>query len=292
VTVCIAGINHSNPQPYIITASDRKISIFGGWISAEGVAVKIHGINKDWTVMFSGPVSSMNALVDAIRERTARLRGSDLRPFARLCREVYMDERKPLIESEVLGDYDVDSYSDYVALRKSDPEFHAKLTEKIREMEQDWNLLFAGFDRNRHAHIFTITECGRIGFYDTIGYAAIGSGALRASVALASYPFRRQAPFSEAIFGIAAAKFAAEAADGVGEETILSVLEPKTQRSPIFMDQAINDLRTMWNDLPRFPEKEAMRVIWNQLTQFQQVGWLKSNRQLKPSIAEKVASEL
>src|SRR5215469_10740507 len=119
VTVCIAGINHSNPQPYIIAACDRKLSLYGGWLSTEG-AVKISGINKDWSVMFSGPISSMTALIDAIKEKTERLRATEYRPFARLCREVYMAERKPLIESEVLADYDIDTYAEYVALRKSD----------------------------------------------------------------------------------------------------------------------------------------------------------------------------
>src|SRR5882757_8502852 len=110
VTVCIAGINQSNPQPYIIAACDRKISFFGGWASAEGTAMKMTGIGKNWTVMFSGPTSPMTALVDAIYERTKKLRPMGFRQFARFCREVYREERKPLIESELLGEYDIDTY--------------------------------------------------------------------------------------------------------------------------------------------------------------------------------------
>jgi hypothetical protein len=115
VTVCIAGLNYSNPQPFIIAACDRKVSFFGGWTSAEGVAMKLRGLNKDWAVMFAGPVSPMVALIDAIRERVEKLKPTTFRPFARICREVYREERKSLIESEVLVDYDIDNYAEYEA---------------------------------------------------------------------------------------------------------------------------------------------------------------------------------
>jgi len=153
-------------------------------------------------------------------------------------------------------------------------------------------LLFAGFDKERRAHIFTITECGKINFYDRIGYAAIGSGSWRALVALSNYSFRRNLDLSKAIFGIAAAKFAAEAADGVGEETILTVLEPRRRTSPVFMDHRVENLKEIWQEIPRFPGNEAVEEIWKELTNFQEYGWLCKNKPLKPSIQEKVALKL
>jgi hypothetical protein len=173
-------------------------------------------------------------------------------------------------------------------MRATDPPFHAKVTEKIREVEHEWNLLFAGFDRKRHPHLFTITEGGKICFCDVEGYAAIGSGAWRGLVALSSYPFTRSLPLSHAIFGIAAAKFAAESADGVGEETVLAVLEPRTQQSPAFNDITVRSLRHMWKALPRFPGQDATAAIWKELTNFQGLGWLSENKPLKPSVAEKL----
>lgn len=288
MTVCIAGINQSNPQPYIISACDRKISFMGGWSSAEGIAMKITGINRDWTVMFSGPTSPMTALIEAISEQGNKMRGMDFRAFARACRHLYMRERKLIIESEVLGEYDIDSYAEYEGMRKSDPQFYAKLKEKIDDTEAEWSLLFAGFDGGRRPHLFTITGCGKISFCDKEGYAAIGSGAWRALLALSAYPFRRAIPFSEAIFGIVASKFYAEAADGVGEETILTVLEPKSKNSPVFWDNSITSLRKMWRELPRFPGEKATGEIWKELKSFQDHGWLIKPRSLKPSIAEKL----
>jgi hypothetical protein len=284
VTVCIAGINQSNPQPYIIAACDRKISFYGGADSAEG-SMKISGINKDWSVMFSGPVSPMTSMIDAITERTKKLRSMGYRQFSRICRETYRNERESLIENEVLGDYDIDTYDEYIALGRSadklDIALHDSVRRKIKDEEEGWSLLFAGFDKNRQAHIFTLTEFGKITYCDKVGFAAIGSGYWRASVALSSYPFTRLLPFSHAVFGILAAKFAAESADGVGDETILTVLEPQMVSAPVFWDHTVISLKRLWEQLPRFPGEEATKTIWQELSGFQNFGWLKNPKEIK-----------
>lgn len=283
VTVCIAGINQANPQRYIIAATDRKISFYGGADSAEGVAMKIAGIHKNWTVMLSGQVSPMTAMVDAIIEKTKRVRAMDLRQFSRLCRSVYRNERKPLLENEVLANYDIETYTEYVSLSRStdpvDRDLYSKVKEKIEETESEWGLLFAGFDKHGQAHLFTI-EGGKVTYLDKVGFAAIGSGAWRARVALSSYRFVRPLPFSQAIFGILAAKFSAEAADGVGDDTILTVLEPEMVGSPVFWDHTIDALRRLWLGLPRFPN-EAEKTIWEALNDFQQSGYLSRGREPK-----------
>lgn len=285
MTVCLAGITHSNPRPYIIAACDRKLSFFGGWASAEGVAMKISGLNRDWSVMFAGPVSPMTAMIEAISMRTKKMRPMDFLKFSRLCRKIYQEERRPLIENEVLGNYDL-TYEDYTQLKKSDPEFFERVREKVRDEESEWNLLFAGFDRKGSAHLFTISEHGKISYCDKPGYAAIGSGAWRALLALSTYDFKGSLPLSEAIFGIMAAKFAAESADGVGEETILTMLESGQDSSPIFDSYQVGKLRGMWKNLPRFPGEETTKQIWGQLAMFQAFGyWGINNPPTKPSIS-------
>jgi hypothetical protein len=81
-------------------------------------------------------------------------------------------------------------------------------------------------------------------------------------VALSSYEFNRWLPFSEAVFGIAAAKFAAETgAEGVGEETDLVLIEPGTKSHPVMSGVRMDKLRKLWKKLPRFP-KEAEAEVW------------------------------
>src|SRR5260370_6038093 len=99
VTVCIAGINHANWGPVIITACDRKIA-FGRYLSAEGIAMKITGMNRDWSLMFAGDISPLVPLVEAIKEKMQKRKAVSIRKFARECSAVYKAERPALIENE------------------------------------------------------------------------------------------------------------------------------------------------------------------------------------------------
>jgi hypothetical protein len=286
VTVCIAGINWSQTRPLIIAACDRKISFYGGEFSAEGVAMKIAGINRNWSLMFSGPVSPMVPLIEAIKAKFGRGKApTGVAIFARQCSEVYRAERRSIIENEVLTDYDIETYDEYLEQKKKEPELYTSLTERIKTEEESWSLLFTGFDSKMRPHIFVIKERGRIQYCDTEGFAAIGSGGWRSLVALSSYPFRRNLSLSQAVFGVAAAKFAAESqADGVGEDTVLAILEPKVDLSPVMSDQRVNNLRKLWKGLDRFP-KDAESEIWEGLTEMTYVpginrnSWFKALRQ-------------
>lgn len=278
MTVCIAGINVGESGPLIIAACDRKISFFGGYFSAEGVAMKIAGVNLNWCLMFSGPVSPLVPLVESMRTKMNKHKTpSGVAVFARKCSEVYKKERRLLIENEVLCDYDIETYAEYLDQKKKEPELFAAITERIKDEEENWNLLFAGFDATARPHIFVIKERGRIQYCDTEGFAAIGSGGWRSLVALSSYPFRRGLPLSRAIFGIAAAKFAAESeAEGVGEDTVLTIIEPATNNAPIMLDHCIGKLRKLWKELPRFP-KDAEVEVWKGLTEMMYAPGIANN---------------
>lgn len=293
MTVCIAGINHAPWGPVIITACDRKIA-FGSYFSAEGVAMKITGINRDWSLMFAGHISPLVPLVEAIKERMQKRKTESIRQFARECSAVYKAERPSLIENEVLGDYDIRTYDEYVAFSRSadklDLALHDKLKEKIKEAEENWNLLFAGFDSTKKPHIFVICEGGKIQYCDTEGFAAIGSGGWRSLVALSSYQFNRSLPFSQAVFGIAAAKFAAESAEGVGEKTILAVLEPDTETSPVWSEMRMRELKTHWAQLPRFP-KEAEAEVWQGIVEMTYIPQVSNNPMIAAYLAAQKAKQ-
>lgn len=262
MTVCIAGINHHFQEPVIIAACDRKISFAGGYFSAEGIAMKIKGINNNWSVMTAGDVSPMVPIVEAIQERTKRLNTKAVRQFALECSQAYQQERRTIIENEVLVNYDIENYADYRALKKSEPDMYLAISEEIKKKEEGWELLIVGFDKLKGPHIFVIGEHGRIQYCDTEGFAAIGSGGWRALVALSSYPFKRNLPFTEAIFSVMAAKFAAESQSyGVGEETIVALLERNQRASPVMSDFLVKTLRKLWHGLPRLPEGAKEEII-------------------------------
>ncbi|MFZ0300451.1 MAG: hypothetical protein WAM13_19025 [Candidatus Sulfotelmatobacter sp.] len=256
MTICAAAISQSIDSPHcIISVCDRKVSM--AELTAEGVAWKLQTVHAKWRAMFSGDNSSMIALMDAVKAESANAKGDNVRSFARICSRAYREERERILESEVLAEHDVKSYAEYLELKKSDRDFFQALTDQIKEIEQKWNLLFFGFDSADRPHIFVITEYGKIQWCDAEGFAAIGSGAWGFWTALSRYGFNRYAPRGETMWGVLAAKFAAESAEGVGEETVFLISKHSDRLGdtiPGLVPDDIKQLRAKWKSLPRIPD--------------------------------------
>lgn len=262
MTICAAGLNRPGPdRPWsIITVCDRKLSV--GHTSVEGMAWKIKTIHPMWRVMFAGEVSPLVALVDAVTDAAANAKENRLRSFARLCSSAYQAERKNIIETEILANYDISSYSEYLTLKSSDRPLFDALKQEIEKAERNWHLLFLGFDSVGIPHLFVITEYGKIQYCDIEGFAAIGSGAYTAFMALSAFKFNQWMTRGEAVYAMLAAKFAAETADGVGEETLLFIFKAGDVRRTIpgLVPSAIKELRGEWEKLPRIPNGAAESI--------------------------------
>jgi hypothetical protein len=261
VTVCIAGINQLYKSPKsIIAVSDRKLSwkdmsIDTGW--------KVQTIHRKWRVMFAGPLSPMVALLDAIKTAAANAEKNSLRPFARLCSRAYRQEREHIIETEILTEYDLESYSEYRALKVTDRDLFEVIAEQIRKQEEGWNLLFLGFDDVDRPHLFVITEYGKIQYCDMEGFAVIGSGAWAAHNALSRFGFNRLLPRGEAAYGLLAAKFAAESAEGVGENTMFMILKANDRLGRTVTglnSDDIAEIKAEWKKLPNFPHGTPEKI--------------------------------
>jgi 20S proteasome alpha/beta subunit len=249
MTLCAAGISNHNSKKRIVVICDRKLSFFGGSFAGDGMALKVVAIHQTWSVMFAGDTSSLVALVDALQSTVWKTTKNTIRDFARLCSKVYREERKKIIETNILSEYDIDTYQEYLDLRKTDSSLFEALTETISKTEEGWNLLFFGYDQDGEPHVFVISEYGKITFCDTEGFAAIGSGAWAAMVTLVSLHYSQSMPVEDAVYRILVSKFVAEkAADGVGEETFVAVLdgEQSFPKMLTIADELINDLREEW----------------------------------------------
>jgi len=215
--------------------------------------------------MFAGEVSPLVALVDAVTDAAANAKENRLRSFARLCSRAYQAERKNIIETEILANYDINAYSEYLALKGSDRPFFDAIKQEIEKAERNWHLLFLGFDSLGKPHLFVITEYGKIQYCDIEGFAAIGSGAYTAFMALSAFKFNQWMSRGEAVYAMLAAKFAAEAADGVGEDTLLFIFKAGDARRsvPGLVPNAIHNLREEWRKLPRIPAGAAESIERN-----------------------------
>ncbi len=276
MTICAAAISQSSDSKHcIIAVCDRKVSM--AELTAEGVAWKLQTIHRKWRAMFSGDNSSMIALIDAVKAEVASAKGDNVRSFARLCSKAYREERERILESEVLAEHDVNSYAEYLKLKDSDRDFFDALTEKMKKVEEKWNLLFFGFDKIARPHIFIITEYGKIQWCDAEGFAAIGSSAWAFWTALSRFGFNRYASRGETMWGVLSAKFAAESAEGVGEDTVFLLFKPTDRPGytvPGLIPRHIKELREQWRKLPRIPDGTAVVLEW-------EMGLAESHSKLK-----------
>lgn len=254
MTLCAAGIN----QPYnstksIMAVSDRKFS----WKDmSSDTGWKMQTIHRKWRVMFAGPLSPMVALIDAVKVAAANAKDNSLRSFARLCSRAYREERQHIIETEILAEYDIESYSAYQALKATDRDLFEVIAEQIRKQEEGWNLLFLGFDDVDRPHIFVITEYGKIQYCDTESFAVIGSGAWAAHNALSRFGFHKFLPRGYATYELLVAKFVAESAEGVGENTAFMILKANDRLGrtvPGLNRDDIEKIRAEWKKIPIFP---------------------------------------
>jgi hypothetical protein len=102
VTVCIAGIHYNEQrEPLIISASDRRISIFGGSFS-DDTGVKFGTLNRNWLVMFAGNTEHMKLMVDAVAMSLEKSKDNSFNGFVKVCQRTYLKQRKSLIETVVL----------------------------------------------------------------------------------------------------------------------------------------------------------------------------------------------
>jgi hypothetical protein len=263
VTVCIAGIHEDRAGSSVLLVCDRRISIFGGWFSQEGNA-KYTQVHTDWFGMFAGDVEETNLMLKEVNKSLAKLKAVPFETVVKRCRLAYAKVRKLLIETQVLPEFDVPTYRKFQELKRTDEAVYLNIRAKITAAEENWNLLFAGFDNRRAPHLFIISGPGNVQFCDSQKYAAIGIGAFAALVWLAFYGYGSRKPLGELLFGALSAKFFAEKASDVGQTTVVSTIKSDMAALFHFNDDEVSSVRKAWEGLPKH-SKESVEDLENRM---------------------------
>jgi hypothetical protein len=259
VTVCIAAIHQDRSGPSIITASDRRFSLLGGWFSEEG-RQKFRSIHPEWIGMFAGGAEEAKQMLDAIVPAMRRLKVNSFDKVVDCCRFAYRKQRRRLVETGILSDYNIKTYAEFRALRQSDEALFLEIDEHIKRAQENWSLLFAGFEDTGSPHIFVISGSGKVEYCDFQGRAAIGTGALAALLWTSFFGHVSSMRLGDRIFGTVSAKFFAERASDVGRKTIVVVKRAKCGYGIVFSEGEIEDARKAWSDLPKINDETAKRL--------------------------------
>ena len=262
MTVCIAVTPHFRSE--IILVSDQLLSSEVTSVEA-GLKLTKLAPGIEWYIMFAGDATRFQPLVERMREPLGDVKETrlELRTTIALAERAYHVETTNLIEAEILGPYGL-TRDDFVkkGRRWLGPATYAQLFEQIGSTDLGIEILVVGLDAIAQTQMFSVSSRGSA-TRTVLPYHAIGSGSYLALGALYQFAFPTM-DLEENVYRTCAAKFAAEAAPGVGKGTHAMVVDPLMDRWAMLFN--LDDLRKEWqrNGQPPIPAA-AKRLIHRDL---------------------------
>lgn len=236
MTVCIAAITLDN---HIVTVSDTMAS--GVILSADEIVVKASPFHKEWMAMMAG--DDITPCVPIIDRAAGYFhnRNNSLAVARAVFKRACQQHLKEMREDAVLGGYglSMDVFLKTGKRRFTDKIFNS-LCDRMEPIELKCEFLIYGFDAIGNPHIFTVVGGGSDAVLDKPGFSAIGCGRWAAEGLLYYLKQNISLSMEETIFNLCAAKFMAERAAGVGQDTYLYVKKPGSDRF-VYSSRLINN---------------------------------------------------
>jgi len=267
MTLCIAVVCKMEAVPTIVTVSDFKLS--SKWSSMESRVPKMSNATPDepylWQMLFSGSstyalfirswaLTILNGQERASRERLGVVTGAYQDAFQFLLRKICADK--------VLTRYnmDLDAFKKHGLKQFGGNQFE-KMCKQIEKIELETDILLCGFSVGGGGSIVAIKDPGVIETYEHEGYAAIGAGSYLAEQVLDA-TFDPHAPKEEIIYRLCEAKFWGEAAEGVGDSTLITIHNSQGFSSRISTEDA-EKIRAEWQKTAHSLSPNVLALIKN-----------------------------
>lgn len=242
MTVCI--VSHSYVKNVFVAVADEMLSLSD--MSADSFAVKNFSIGNGWMCLFSADdLSPVIAIKTDIRDQVSG--AIKLGEIVNAFQAAFRKELVAKAESSILAPFGM-TMADFRqdGLANFGPEIFSRMFYQIEQLSLNVTFLVYGFD-NQKPHIFTIQNRGEIAHFDQPGFWAIGSGqtsALGSLFSIVGHPISVRRP-EDVLFLLCRAKFAAESAPGVGENTMAVILKSNGNRSVLFHEE-LKKIKEIW----------------------------------------------
>jgi hypothetical protein len=252
----------------IVTVTDHKVSF--GAFAGDGMVMKFVPLFPKWFVVYAGNDPEFAPrIINIAKKRFSEGTAREPEEIAELFDDAYAEFTSSYIEKKVLRKYK------YTAERfinegrkKCSPDLYRSLCAQIEKATVSLEFLLCGFDQAGKGHIFGIDGKSAPACYDHIGVWAVGQGHDSAMNTLAFYSHHHAMKYhyvsrAEAIYCALSAKFMAESADGVGEDTFISAFSASGDDVLLLSSSPlIAPLRMAWKTYgaPRISQ-EVMRMF-------------------------------
>lgn len=283
MTVCVAAIASSGKE--IITASDSMMS-WGGVVTGE-TSLKYNRIHKRWAVMIAG--DDVLPTETIIRNLSAALNANDeptTEQVEQAIRESWRIVKNTIATTHVLSAYGLDLETFIQEGRETfgDIGFADLRSAVDRASELSCELLVYGFDEYGRGTLFVVVHPGEPVNFTRLGFAAIGSGRDSAIASLMwNPPHKTYHETLDSVYRVAAAKFMAESALGVGRDTTVSSLLNDGTAFVLTVNQ-VQSIRNLWESegQPRIPRPHKIALLFNK----KDLTWVGKSEQEEPTQGE------
>jgi len=230
MTVCIAAACESGKK--IVIAADRMLTFpYPTNLEFETEETKIEELSPSCVALVSGNSAYATELLQKSRKAIGGNQFPEISQVFDIVKSDYLNTRMAKINETILfaslgPDYDAflkkgGTLPTYLQVQ---PQSYQQLFMFMQGYNLNVEIIIAGID-NSGAHVGIITHPGSFVSLEKLGYGAIGSGGMHATINLSLNGQTSQKKLVDALWNVYAAKKASEAAPGVGQVTDIAVVE-------------------------------------------------------------------
>ena len=226
MTICLALVCEN--QNSVVAVADRMVSVDFLSLQFEQQTRKIDQIGGSFAALTAGDALGHTNIIREATEEISKMSQPTVLEVASELEERFINHRQNLAEKSVLRRVGLD-YTTFLERQSSlSPELVSALMSEYQAVELEIEVLIVGVDASG-AHLYQINDPGIATCFDSIGYAAIGSGLPHAEGFLAEVGYSPQIPLYRAIWLAYVAKRRSERAPGVGSSytDILTINQDK-----------------------------------------------------------------
>lgn len=223
MTICIAVL--CNQSKHIVVVSDRMITSSYPPIEFEHGIPKLVEICPSCIVLTSGDALAHADLCRVVRARISGLSHPRAATITEEVRKAYVAQRLKTIEERFLAPRGwtlKDFYETHV--RTLPPDLFVAIDHQLSSYDYGLEIIVAGSDSDE-AHIYGIRHPGEVDCYDSLGYHAIGIGAMHAISSLIVNGCLPTININMAVYLAYEAKKNAENAPMVGQDTDMAIIK-------------------------------------------------------------------
>jgi hypothetical protein len=206
---------------------------------------KIDCIGNRFAVLTAGDALGHTDIIRDAAKDINRLSEPTVRDVASHLESQFIRVRRDLAEKTVLHGVGLD-YSTFLEQQRNlAPELISALMSGYHSVELDIELLVAGVD-DTGAHLYLVADPGVTTCFDSIGYAAIGSGLPHAESFLTEADYSPSIPVNRAVWLTYVAKRRSERAPGVGSNYTDVVVIDAATGTQLLDDRTMNGLNGIY----------------------------------------------